>query len=87
MPAIASSRNPARALLRRRRAADARRLACGDCRRVPLVGERVHFYARQAGEEMVCDLCRPRRADAPARTQLMHAPDSSRAVRVLGVPA
>ena len=61
----------------------ARRESCRDCRRTPLVGERVHFYDAGGGSELVCDLCRPRRAAAPRDTVLMHAPEHERAVRVL----
>ncbi len=72
------------ALLRRSidRAA-ASRDSCRHCHRTPLVGERVHFYDGQAGPELVCDLCRPRREAAPRHSELMHAPEHERAVRVL----
>lgn len=76
------------ALLRRSiGVAAARRDACRHCHRTPLVGERVHHYDGSAGSELVCDLCRPRRQDAPRRSELMHAPEHERAVRVLGVAA
>ena len=88
MPSTARIRSfPGSALLRRGAPAGAlRRPVCQDCHRTPLVGERIHFYAGPASEQFVCDLCRPRRAAAPERTELMHAPDSARAVRVLGAP-
>jgi hypothetical protein len=47
------------------------------------VGERVHRYSTTAGERLVCDLCRRLRKEPPARSELMHAPDQVRAVRVL----
>ncbi len=72
------------ALLRRSidRAA-ASRDSCRHCHRTPLVGERVHHYDVPGGSELVCDLCRPQRAGQPRRSELMHAPDHERAVRVL----
>jgi hypothetical protein len=51
---------------------------CVHCHRTPLVGERVHLY----GERMVCELCRPRRREAPQATELVRSPEHSRAVRV-----
>jgi hypothetical protein len=67
--------------------AAARRDACRHCRRTPLVGERVHYYDAPGGTELVCDLCRPRRDQAPRCSALMHAPEHERAVRVLGAAA
>jgi hypothetical protein len=61
----------------------ARRECCDHCERTPLVGERVHRYSTTAGERLVCDLCRRLRKEPPARSELMHAPDQVRAVRVL----
>ena len=71
--------------LRRRSVASAaaRRGSCRHCHRTPLVGERVHFYDAPTGSELVCDLCRPRRETAPRHSELMHAPEHERAVRVL----
>ena len=37
---------------------------------------------RVGGERLVCELCRPLRREAPARSELMHAPEHERAVRV-----
>ncbi|MBA2644387.1 MAG: hypothetical protein H0U80_02965 [Solirubrobacterales bacterium] len=76
------------ALLRRSvGAATAGRDRCRHCQRTPLVGERVHFYDADSGTELVCDLCRPVRTDAPQRTELMHSPEHDRAVRVLRAAA
>jgi hypothetical protein len=55
---------------------------CLHCHRTPLTGELIHLYASVTGERLVCDLCRPLRREAPARSELMHAPDHERAVRV-----
>ena len=54
------------------------RHACADCGRTPLPGERVHVY----GEALVCALCRPLRREEPARSELMHAPEHERSVRI-----
>jgi len=76
------------ALLRRSVGAAAlRRERCHHCHRTPLVGERVHHYSVGSGSELVCDLCRPLRREAPARSGLMHSPEHDRAVRVLGTAA
>src|SRR4051794_34638166 len=42
---------------------------CGVCRRTPLVGERIHFYANGS---VVCELCRHERAGEPERSELVH---------------
>jgi len=61
---------------------EAHRDRCVHCHRTPLTGEAVHVYATVSGERLVCDLCRPLRREAPARSELMHAPEHQRAVRV-----
>jgi hypothetical protein len=60
------------------RAMAAGRQPCSDCRRTPLVGERVYLY----GDRLVCELCRPRRREPPARSQLVHSPEHQRAVKL-----
>jgi hypothetical protein len=55
---------------------------CVHCHRTPLTGEMVHMYVSVGEERLVCDLCRPLRREAPARSELMHAPERERAVRV-----
>jgi hypothetical protein len=90
MPTISlrRSRAPARpaleqALLRRSVGeSQAHRHRCVHCHRTPLTGEVVHVYETTAGERLVCELCRPLRREAPARSELMHAPEHERAVRV-----
>jgi hypothetical protein len=52
---------------------------CADCGRTPLPGERVHLYAR---DTLVCALCRPRRRDEPARTELVRSPEAGGSVRL-----
>jgi hypothetical protein len=61
---------------------EAHRDRCVHCHRTPLTGEVVHVYETTAGERLVCELCRPLRREAPARSELMHAPEHERAVRV-----
>jgi hypothetical protein len=56
---------------------------CAHCERTPLTGEVVHLYATAAGDRLVCDLCRPLRREAPARSELMHAPEHERSVRLM----
>jgi len=60
----------------------AQRHRCVHCHRTPLTGEVIHVYATVGGERLVCELCRPLRREAPARSELMHAPEHERAVRV-----
>ena len=45
---------------------------CADCGRTPLIGERVHHYARGA---MRCELCRPLHRREPERSELVHGPE------------
>ena len=91
MPTLTFRRTPSppalppleKALLRRSvDDSEAHRHYCVHCHRTPLTGELVHVYAVAAGERLVCDLCRPLRRESPARSELMHAPDHERAVRV-----
>ena len=55
---------------------------CVHCHRTPLTGELVYVYAAASGERLVCELCRPLRREAPARAELMHAPEHERSVRL-----
>jgi hypothetical protein len=55
---------------------------CMHCHRTPLTGEVVHVYSTGGEESLVCELCRPLRREPPARSQLMHAPEHDRSVRV-----
>jgi hypothetical protein len=90
MPALRLRRTAAtavpqleKALLRRGMGERETRLhRCLHCQRTPLTGEVVHIYAGTAGERLVCDLCRPLRRESPARSELMHAPEHERSVRV-----
>jgi hypothetical protein len=90
MPTLSLRRasSPARPALEQallRRSVDeslAHRHRCVHCHRTPLTGEMVHVYATVADERLVCELCRPLRREPPVRSELMHAPDHERAVRV-----
>jgi hypothetical protein len=90
MPAISLRRaaEPAvppleKALLKRSMSEhETRRHRCLHCHRTPLTGERIHVYATAAGERLVCELCRPLRREEPVRSQLMHAPEHERSVRI-----
>ncbi len=50
---------------------------CTDCGRRPLIGELVHRY----GAETVCALCRPRRREAPSRTDVVRHVEHGISVR------
>ena len=90
MPAISLRRMAApavpqleKALLRRSMGEhESQRHSCVHCRRTPLTGEVVHIYSTGAGDRFVCELCRPLRREPPARSELMHAPEHERSVRV-----
>jgi hypothetical protein len=90
MPAITLRRSPGPArpplqdILLRRSVGEqeAHRDRCVHCQRTPLTGEVVHRYVAAAGERLVCELCRPLRREEPARSELMHAPDHERSVRL-----
>jgi hypothetical protein len=60
-------------------AREAGRRHCSDCGRTPLVGERVHIYARGT---VVCDLCRPRRRAAPEDSRVVHHSERGQTVRL-----
>jgi hypothetical protein len=59
------------------RALTGAREGCEGCRRTPLVGETVYFYA----ERMVCELCRPLRHDTPTRSEVVHSCEHELTVR------
>jgi hypothetical protein len=61
---------------------EADRHTCADCGRTPLAGEQVHVYAGRE-QRVVCELCRPRRRDAPVASELVRHCEHGHAVRVL----
>jgi hypothetical protein len=54
------------------------RATCCDCGRTPLVGERVHLFA---GDQLVCELCRGGRREAPERSELVRHSERGQTVR------
>jgi hypothetical protein len=69
-----------RALLRKSVGAlSAGRDRCAGCGRTPLVGERVHVYARDA---VVCELCRPQQSEPPERSVTVHHFERGHTVRL-----
>jgi hypothetical protein len=58
----------------------ANRNRCADCGRTPLVGERVHLYEHR--DEVVCELCRSLRPDAPAVTETVRHSERGHCVRL-----
>ena len=62
---------------------ESNRHRCVHCNRTPLTGEVVHRYSTASGEALVCELCRPLRRQEPTRSELMHAPEHERSVRLM----
>lgn len=56
------------------------RTRCADCRRTPLVGERVHRYE---GDRFVCELCHPLRRGESLGSHLVLGGEHGRAVRIV----
>jgi hypothetical protein len=50
---------------------------CADCRRTPLIGERLYHYE---GGRLRCELCRPLRREAPVRSEIVHGPEHGHGV-------
>jgi hypothetical protein len=75
---------PLHAALLRRSVSDlaARVPRCSHCRRTPLTGERVYVFTAAAGERIVCELCRAKRHEAPARSQLVRSVEEGATVRI-----
>lgn len=72
--------NLERELLRRGVGAlSADRHRCADCRRTPLIGERVYRYA---GGRAVCELCRALRRDVPESSEIVRHSEYGHTVRV-----
>jgi len=58
---------------------EAGRHECSDCKRTPLIGERVHRFSRG---EIVCELCRPAHAGEPESSDLVRHSERGHAVRL-----
>ncbi|HEY4450845.1 MAG TPA: hypothetical protein VGN13_04530 [Solirubrobacteraceae bacterium] len=63
-------------------ALEADRASCADCGRTPLTGEHVHLYTGRR-QHIVCELCRPRRRDAPLASELVRHSEHGHAVRLM----
>ena len=50
---------------------------CSDCRRTPLIGERLYHYE---GGALRCELCRPLRREEPVTSELVHGPEHGNGV-------
>jgi hypothetical protein len=68
-------------LLRGVGALEADRDCCSDCGRTPLTGELVHLYDGGGGE-VVCELCRTLRRDAPIATEPVRHCEHGHTVRL-----
>jgi len=55
------------------------RTTCVDCGRAPLIGEWVHLYG---GAEIVCELCRPLRREAPVSSEPVRHSEFGHTVKV-----
>jgi hypothetical protein len=53
---------------------------CTDCRRTPLIGERVYLYA---DDQIVCELCRPLRDREPVGSEIVRHSEHGHAVRIV----
>jgi hypothetical protein len=62
-------------------AVDPARPCCMHCGRTPLIGEVIHVYEATGGERHVCELCRSRHREAPARSEPVHSSEHHRAVK------
>lgn len=86
MPPASHVEQLERVLLRRSVGAlAADRHCCSDCGRTPLTGEYVHLYESspaRAHAEIVCELCRPLRRDAPIATEIVRHCEHGHTVRL-----
>ena len=56
-------------------------ISCADCGRTPLTGEHVHLYDGRGGE-VVCELCRTLRRDAPVASEIVRHCEHGHTVRL-----
>jgi hypothetical protein len=61
-------------------ALEADRDRCADCGRTPLTGELVHLY--DGGGEVVCELCRTLRRNAPVASEIVRHCEHGHTVRL-----
>jgi hypothetical protein len=62
-------------------ALEADRNICVDCGRTPLTGEQVHVYGGRS-HKVVCELCRPRRREAPMASEIVRHCEHGHTVRL-----
>jgi hypothetical protein len=58
---------------------DAGRERCHECRRTPLIGERVYVYD---GGAVLCELCRALSGQTPARSRVIHGPEFGHTMKI-----
>ncbi len=58
------------------------RTPCADCGRTPLTGEDVHLYEGAGAPEVVCELCRQLRREAPLASELVRHCEHGQTVRL-----
>jgi hypothetical protein len=63
-------------------ALEADRSTCADCGRTPLTGEHVHLYESPRASEVVCELCRQLRRDAPVASEIVRHCEHGQTVRL-----
>ena len=63
-------------------ALQADRERCSDCGRTPLTGEQIHVYAERQ-QLIVCELCRPRRREAPLISETVRHCEHGQTVRLM----
>jgi hypothetical protein len=63
-------------------ALEADRSRCADCGRTPLTGERVHLYEGSRALELICELCRSRRREAPSAVEVVRHCEHGHTVRL-----
>jgi hypothetical protein len=52
---------------------------CSDCRRIPLIGERIYLYE---GGHLACELCQPLRKRKPMGSELVRGPAYDQVIRL-----
>lgn len=52
---------------------------CTDCRRIPLIGERIYLYERG---RLACELCQPLRKGKPVGSELVRGPAYDQVIRL-----
>jgi hypothetical protein len=60
------------------------RSSCSECGRTPLTGEHVHLYEGRTvdSSELICELCRQLRHDAPLASELVRHCEHGQTVRL-----